>query len=74
MEFQYNNQVHSSTQHPPFLLDTRHVPWMGFKPDQPRTHVESINDFKDQMKDTLEEAKAALAKSREDMMLYYNWT
>jgi len=24
-EFQYNNQVHSSTQHPPFLLDTRHV-------------------------------------------------
>jgi len=33
VEFQYNNQVHSSTQHPPFLLDTRHVPRMGFKPD-----------------------------------------
>jgi len=33
VEFQYNNQVHSSTQHPPFLLDTGHVPWMGFKPD-----------------------------------------
>ena len=32
-EFQYNNQVHSSTQHPPFLLDTRHVPQMGFEPD-----------------------------------------
>jgi len=27
-EFQYNNQVHSSTQHPPFLLDTRCIPWM----------------------------------------------
>jgi len=25
-EFQYNNQVHSSTQHPPFLLDTGCVP------------------------------------------------
>ena len=27
-EFQYNNQVHSSIQHPPFLLDTRCIPWM----------------------------------------------
>jgi len=25
-EFQYNNQVHSSTQHPPFLLNTGCVP------------------------------------------------
>jgi len=25
-KFQYNNQVHSSTQHPPFLLDTGRVP------------------------------------------------
>jgi len=29
--FQYNNQVHSSTQHPPFLLNTGHVPLMGFE-------------------------------------------
>jgi len=42
-EFQYNNQVHSSTQHPPFLLDTGHVPQMGFEPDQPRSHMESVN-------------------------------
>jgi len=34
-EFQYNNQIHSSTQHPPFLLDTGCVPQMGFEPDQP---------------------------------------
>jgi len=72
-EFQYNNQVHSSTQHPPFLLDTGRVPRMGFEPDQPRSCVESINEFSDQMRDTLEEAKAALAKSKDDMMLYYNW-
>jgi len=69
-EFQYNNQVHSSTQYPPFLLDTGCVPQMGFEPDQPRSRVESINEFKDQMKDTLEEAKAALAKSKDDMALY----
>ena len=53
-EFQYNNQVHSSTQHPPFLLDTGRVPRMGFEPDQPRSHVESVNEFKDRMTDALE--------------------
>ena len=34
--------------------------------------MESINKFKDRMADTLEEAKAALAKSKDDMALYYN--
>jgi len=34
--------------------------------------MESINEFKDRMRDTLEEAKAALAKSKDDMTLYYN--
>jgi len=46
---------------------------MGFEPDQPWSHMESVNEFKDQMTGTLEEAKAALAKSKDDMMLYYNW-
>ena len=45
---------------------------MGFEPDQPQSHVESVNEFKDWMTDTLEEAKAALAKSKDNMMLYYN--
>jgi len=72
VEFQYNNQVHSSTQHPPFFLDTGRVPRMGFELDQPRSHVESVNEFKDRMTDALEEAKAALAKLKDDMMLYYN--
>jgi len=71
-EFQYNNQVHSSTQHPPFLLDTRRVPRMGFEPDQPRSRMESVNECKDRMTDSLEEAKVALAKSKDDMALYYN--
>jgi len=45
---------------------------MGFEPDQPWSHVESINEFRDWMRDTLEEAKVALAKLKDDMMLYYN--
>ena len=75
-EFQYNNQVHSSTQHSPFLLNTGQTPHMGFEPDQPRSQVESVNEFKEQVKDTLEEAKVALVKSKDDMAQYYNckWT
>ena len=45
---------------------------MGFELDQPRSCVESVNEFKNCMEDTLEEAKAALAKSKDDMTLYYN--
>jgi len=56
-EFQYNNQVHSSTQHPPFHFDTGHVPRMGFELDRPRSRVESINKFRDQMRDTLEKQR-----------------
>ena len=33
-EFQYNNHVHASMQHPPFLLESGHLPRMGFEPDQ----------------------------------------
>ena len=32
VEFQHNNHVHSTTQQPPFLLDTGWLPCMGFKP------------------------------------------
>jgi len=71
-EFQYNNHVHSSTQHPPFLLEAGRLPRMGFEPDQRPSKVESVNEFRDRMKSTLEEAKAALAKSKEDMARYYN--
>jgi len=31
-EFQHNNHVHSTTQQPPFLLDTRRLSHMGFEP------------------------------------------
>ena len=70
-EFQYNNHIHSATQHQPFFLETGRLPWMGFEPGQP-PWTESVNEHAEQMKSTLEEAKAALAKSKDDMARYYN--
>ena len=46
---------------------------MGFKPSQQKSHLELVNKFKEHMEDALEEAKAALAKSKDDMAKYYNW-
>jgi len=71
-EFQYNNHIHSSTRQVPFLLDSGRIPRMGFEPGQHRSHIESVNEFKDRMKDALEEAKAALTKSKDDMARYYD--
>jgi hypothetical protein len=71
-EFQYNNHIHSATQHQPFLLEMGRLPQMGFEPDQPPSQLESVNEFTEQMKTTLEEAKAALAKSKDNMAQYYN--
>ena len=34
--------------------------------------MESVNEFMEWMKTTLEEAKAALVKSKDDMTRYYN--
>ena len=71
-EFSYNNHIHSSMQQTPFLHNTSQHPWMGFKPHQPSSRVEAVNKFMDWMKDTLEEAKSALAKAKDDMAQYYN--
>jgi len=40
---------------------------MGFEPHQPLSHVEAVNEFMNRMKDTLEEAKSALAKVKDNM-------
>jgi len=72
-EFSYNNHIHLSTQQTPFLLlNTGRHPRMGFEPHQPPSHFEVVNEFMDWMKDTLEEAKSALAKAKDDMAQYYN--
>ena len=71
-EFAYNNHTHSLTQHSPFFMDTRRHPQMGFEPGQQPLKLEAMNKFVDHMKSTLDEAHAALAKSKDDMARYYN--
>ena len=72
VEFQYNNHIHSAIQNVPFLLVTGWIPRMGFEPGQWKSHLETVNEFKEWMEDALEEAKAALAKSKDDMAKYYD--
>ena len=45
---------------------------MGFKPDQRQSNLESVNEFKERMESALKEAKAALAKSKDNMAKYYD--
>jgi hypothetical protein len=45
---------------------------MGFKPHQPPSHLESVNEFKERMEESLSEARTALAKAKDDMSTYYN--
>ena len=71
-EFQYNNHMHSATQQTPFMLYTSQHPRMGFEPDQLDSHVVTVNEFKDRMEASLEEAKSALPKAKDDMARYYN--
>lgn len=45
---------------------------MGFEPNQQPSKVESVNEFKDRMASSLEEARSALAKAKDDMAKYYD--
>ena len=45
---------------------------MGFELNQHQSYLETVKNFKKQMKDTLDEAKAALAKSKDEMAKYYD--
>ena len=72
VEFQYNNHIHSAMQNVPFLLDAGRIPRMGFEPDQQQSRVESVNEFRKRMEDALNEAKAALVKSKDNMAKYYD--
>jgi len=72
VEFQHNNHIHSTTQQPPFLLDTGRIPRMGFEPSQAPSRLETVNEFTEWMKSATEEAKSAIYKAQKDMMQYYN--
>ncbi|GLB41115.1 putative retrotransposable element tf2 155 kda protein type 1-like [Lyophyllum shimeji] len=71
-EFQYNNHVHSATKFTPFMLDTGRNPRMGFEPRPLNSNNETANEFFKRMKLAQEEAKAALAKAKDDMARYYD--
>jgi transposase InsO family protein len=71
-EFMYNNHIHSAIQHSPFYLNTGQHPQMGFKPNQPPSKLKAVNKFAKRMKSTLDEAQAALTKSKDEMARYYN--
>jgi hypothetical protein len=71
-EFFYNNTKHSSTQQTPFMVDTRRHPCMGFEPQQPRSTLESANEFTEHIALGIEEAKAALTMVKDEYTMYYN--
>jgi len=71
-EFQHNNHVHSTTQQPLFLLNTGHIPRMGFEPRQNHSDLETVNEFTERMRMVIEEAKSAIRKAQDDMKRYYN--
>jgi hypothetical protein len=45
---------------------------VGFKPNQPLSKLEAVNEFTERMKSTLDEAQVALTKSKDEMARYYN--
>jgi len=71
-EFQHNNHVHSTTQHPPFLLDTGRLPRIGFEPRQNPSGLETVNEFMERMRMAIEKAKSVIYKAQNDMKRYYN--
>jgi hypothetical protein len=71
-KFFYNNTKHSLTQQTPFMVDTGKNPRMGFEPQQPRSTLESANEFAEHIALGIEEAKVALTKVKDEYTMYYN--
>ena len=72
VEFQHNNYVHSTTQQPPFLLDTGWLPHMGFEPRQNPSDLETVNEFTERIRTAIEEVKSMICKTQNDMKRYYD--
>lgn len=70
-EFAWNNHIHSSSQHTPFLINHGRHPRMGFEPVRP-SKVEPVKDFVKNMQASWEEAKSAIIKAKDEMAKYYN--
>ena len=71
-EFQHNNHVYSTTQQPPFLLNTRQLSRVGFEPWQNPSSLETVNKFMERMRMAIDEANSAIHKAQNDMKRYYD--
>jgi hypothetical protein len=71
-KFFYNNTKHLSTQQTPVMVNIGRHPRMGFEPQQPRSTLESVNEFAECIALGIEEAKAALTKAKDEYAMYYN--
>jgi hypothetical protein len=72
-KFAHNDHVDSLTQQSPVIVNTGRNPHMGFEPQEPRSMLESINDFTDHMGQGLDKAKVALTKAIYDMSLHLSF-
>ena len=70
-EFTYNNQIHSSTQTTPFMLDNGQHPRLGVEPIQ-ETKLEILREFTDCMEMTTNEVRSALQRAAGDMARFYD--
>ena len=70
-EFSYNNQIHSSTQTTPFLLDNGQQPRLGVEPIR-EIWLEALEEFIICMEEVTKEARSALEKAADDMAHFYD--
>jgi hypothetical protein len=54
------------------MVDTGRYPHMGFEPQQPRSTLESANEFVECIAQGIEEAKVALTKVKDEHTMFYN--
>jgi hypothetical protein len=54
------------------MVNTGRHPHMGFEPQQPRSTLESANEFVECIALGIEEAKVALIKTKDEYTMYYN--
>jgi hypothetical protein len=54
------------------MVDTGRHPHIGFEPQQPRSTLESANEFAEHIALGIEEAKVALTKVKDEYTMYYN--